>query len=189
MFDYSKRTNKWKSWYETHKWETLLVGSFVIILIIALIQRNETNGTWSESFVYHGGTERKKIKPDFNDVGKESKGEIMVKNILQDLTRRKWDKIRPDFLKNQVTGQNLEFDCWNEEFGVAVEVQGEQHYKYIPYFHKNYEHFRNQQYRDELKRMMAKNNDIKLIEVPYKMIKKDLRGFLRKELNRCSVYC
>jgi len=182
---------KLEKWYSNNKWEVMIgiaVTSLILLSIYQHFNDKDKQGTWSETFVYHGGSERPKLKPDFEDVGKESKGELMVKNILQDLTRRPWDKIRPDFLKNKVTGQNLEFDCWNEEFKIGVEIQGDQHYKYIPYFHKNYEAFRNQQYRDELKRMMAKNNNIHLIEVPYKMIKKDLRGFIRTELGKCGVY-
>ncbi len=181
----------YKKFFKEYQWEIYTGLSIFIILVLAIYNYRDENkkGKWSENFVYHNDQSMPKIKPDMSEVGKESKLEIMVKNILQDLTRRNWDKIRPDFLKNQVTGQNLEFDCWNEEFGIAVEIQGQQHYKYTPFFHKNYEAFRNQQYRDELKRMMAKNNDIKLIEVPYNIPPKKMRDFVRKELQRCGVYC
>jgi len=180
LFHYVKRT------IEENLWEVFVISSLIFLLIIGFINRN-SNGTWSETYIYHGNGQKLPLYFDKND----SKGELLVRNMLQDMTKMEWGKIRPDFLKNKVTGQNLEFDCFNGEYGVAIEVQGDQHYRYIPYFHKNYQDFLNQQYRDELKRMMARDNNILLIEVPYSITKKKgdcLEKFLKKELNRCGIY-
>ena len=52
-----------------------------------------------------------------------------------------------------VTGGNfnLELDCFNKELRIGLEYNGVQHYKYVPYFHKNKEAFLNQKYRDDMK--------------------------------------
>ena len=104
---------------------------------------------------------------------------------LEKIFKKRFDKERPDFLKNPVTKNfNLEIDCFNRELNLGVEVNGIQHYKYVPYFHKNFEAFRNQQYRDELKRRMCKDEGIILIEVPYTVKIKDLDSFLIDELRK-----
>ena len=67
---------------------------------------------------------------------------------------------------------------------LAVEYNGAQHYKYIPYFHRNKEHFMNQKYRDDMKRRICKENGIMLVEVPYTVKIDDIYGYLQKELRR-----
>jgi hypothetical protein len=81
-------------------------------------------------------------------------------------------------------GHNLEIDCFNSEVRLGVEYNGIQHYKYNTFFHKNFEAFRNQQYRDEMKRSLCKENGIKLIEVPYTVKHNDIAVYLAKELVR-----
>ncbi len=61
-----------------------------------------------------------------------------------------------------------------------MNIYGAQHYKFIPHFHKNKEAFRNQQYRDELKRRMCDDNNVTLIEVPYTV--KDIPTYLYNKL-------
>ena len=65
---------------------------------------------------------------------------------------------------------------------LAFEYQGQQHYKYIPYFHKNKEAFQNQKYRDYMKRNMCKDNGITLIEVPYDVKHHEIENYIGKEL-------
>jgi hypothetical protein len=110
----------------------------------------------------------------------DSKLEIATRNALENIFGKPFPKIRPDFLRNQVTGGNfnLELDCFNRDLMLAVEVNGAQHYKYIPYFHKNNEAFLNQKYRDELKKYMCKENNIKLIEVPYTVKESEIYDYL-----------
>jgi hypothetical protein len=109
----------------------------------------------------------------------ESKGEAYCRHIAKIVFGKPFNKIRPDYLRNNVTGHNLELDLFNEELMLGIEVQGKQHYVYTPFFHKNYEHFLTQKYRDELKRMMCKNNNIKLIEIPYDVKLEDMERYLR----------
>lgn len=98
---------------------------------------------------------------------KTSHGEQVCKDFLEKTFQTRFHKMRPAFLKNPITGQELELDCYNEKLKLAVEYNGQQHYKYIPYFHKSRDSFYNQKYRDKIKRDICKDKGITLIEVPY----------------------
>jgi hypothetical protein len=104
---------------------------------------------------------------------------------LESYFKKPFPKSRPDFMVNQVTGSkyNLELDCYNSELQLAAEYNGAQHYKFIPFFHKNKEAFYNQKYRDELKRIRCKELGITLIEIPYTE-ERQLEQYLTHELNR-----
>jgi hypothetical protein len=107
---------------------------------------------------------------------------------LEDLFGVPFSKERPDFLRNPVTSDgrdtnNLELDCYNSGLKLAVEYNGVQHYKYVPYFHKNRDAFQNQKYRDYMKREMCEKNGITLIEVPYTVKIPDIRAFLLNKLS------
>ena len=174
MFDKFRKT------WDENGFNILLVLSIVVILILALFKIGK-KGTWSKSYVYdpkHIIQQTKRIKP------KESKGEAECRRVLQKLFNKPFSNSRPDFLRNPVTGGNfnLELDCYDESLKLAVEYNGIQHYKYIPYFHKNKEAFRNQGYRDELKRRMCKDNKVNLIEVPNTVNVNDIEQFLVRKL-------
>ena len=119
-----------------------------------------------------------------NNPKKDSTGETICRKHLESRFGMSFQKARPDFLRNPVTGGdfNLELDCFNPELRLALEYNGAQHYKYIPYFHKNKEAFLNQKYRDEMKRTKCKENGIRLIEVPYTVKPSELESYVDKEL-------
>ncbi len=114
----------------------------------------------------------------------ESKGEAHAREIAKLIFGKPFEKIRPDILKNNVTGHNLELDLYNDELKLAIEYSGVQHYKYVPFFHKNYEHFQTQKYRDEIKKMLCEKNNIKLIEIPYTVKLEDMETFIRLEAQK-----
>lgn len=74
---------------------------------------------------------------------------------------------RPNFLKNYLTGRNLEIDAYHPKMKVGIEYNGLQHYKYPNIYHKTEEEFKNLQERDILKRKICVDYSIKLIEIPY----------------------
>lgn len=115
---------------------------------------------------------------------KESKGETECRRSIEKILEKPFSKARPDFLKNEVTGgiYNMELDCYNPELKIAVEYNGQQHYKFIPYFHRNKDRFINQRYRDVLKRKLCEENRVKLIEVPYTVPLPQIEEYLRKKL-------
>ena len=60
----------------------------------------------------------------------------------------------------------LQLDGYSEKLGIAFEHQGEQHFRFIPYFHSTEAKFRAQKSRDRRKRKLCRARGILLIEIP-----------------------
>jgi len=109
-------------------------------------------------------------------------GEKKCREIIQQLFGRDFPSVRPNFLKNPKTGRNLECDMINEELKLVIERNGEQHYKFTPYFHKTPQDFSDQQYRDQIKKQLLYANNYRLIIVPYTVSENNLEEYLRNEI-------
>jgi hypothetical protein len=209
--------NKIKSIWNKNGFEVILIGCLIIIAILAITKIGK-KGTWSNSFIYDPYSKNKSKgilqyidnlpghslnsykhnkhyhQQDFSQTFKkpqrDSSGEIECRRVLQKHFKRRFDKCRPDFLNNPVTGGhfNMELDCYDRELKIAVEYNGAQHYKYLPFFHKNKEAFYNQKYRDELKTRMCRDNGIILIEVPYTVKIQDIEMYIINELRKHSIH-
>lgn len=168
---------KFKQIWNKYGFEIVLGISILLILALALFRLGK-KGTWSTSLTI---PEKQKRKPP-----QESKGEIECRKVLENIFNKPFDKSRPNFLRNPVTSSftdnNLELDCYNEELKLAVEYNGIQHYKYIPFFHKNKEAFQNQKYRDFMKKELCEKNGVVLIEVPNTVKIENIRSFLIEKL-------
>jgi hypothetical protein len=181
--------NKIKETWENNGFE-ILFAICIAFLIIYGVYRIFTKhkGNWSKTYTTYSVKDINNLKLNNNKKKppKESKGEIECKRVLEKIFNKPFNKTRPDFLNNPVTGGefNLELDCYNDELRLAVEYSGRQHYDYIPFFHKNKEAFYNQKYRDELKRRMCRDNNILLIEVPYTVKIEDIEKFILKKLKK-----
>jgi hypothetical protein len=177
--------SKIKQIWEESGFEIVLGLCVAFILIYALWKKiTGGKGTWSKK-QYYSLPRPQNNKPS-RQPPRESKGEVECRRVLQYLFKRPFHKARPDFLRNPVTGGNfnLELDCFDPELKIAVEYNGVQHYKYVPYFHKNKEAFLNQKYRDTLKGKMCKEHGVTLITVPNTIKLEDIKGFIEKELRR-----
>jgi len=65
-----------------------------------------------------------------------------------------------------VAGTRLTFDFFNATRNIAVEVDGNQHYKYNKFFHSNSrQNFLSQLQRDEKKEYFCEINNIELIRI------------------------
>ncbi|CAG8462454.1 13370_t:CDS:1 [Racocetra fulgida] len=91
-------------------------------------------------------------------------------------------KIRqPYFLKTLNHPTELELDIYYPQYGFAIEVQGEQHKRYIEFFHNSDpNNFTKQQERDQFKKELYEKNQIALryvwyYEDPYITIPEHLR--------------
>lgn len=188
---------KLKQLWEDHGFEIIL-GLCVAFIIIFGLYRKITGkkGTWSSDYysIYDTMSIYKRTPTSSPGTPKrqpprESKGEVECRRVLQYLFKKPFDKARPDFLRNPVTGGNfnLELDCFDTDLRIAVEYNGVQHYKFVPYFHKNKEAFLNQKYRDDMKRRICRENNILLIEVPYTLKLEDIKGYIEKELRKHNI--
>lgn len=95
----------------------------------------------------------------------ESLGESRCRACLEEACGVSFAKIRPDWLPG-TRGRNLELDGYCEERQVAFEYQGHQHSRFIEWFHGTVERFEEQQDRDRLKRRLAAERKILLLEIP-----------------------
>lgn len=176
---------KIESDYKKSAWE-YLVGLSIFAIIIMYFMNDRKYGTYSRNYSsYSTGVNRPKIYYHEKE-RKESKPETITRNILQKIFRRPFISIRPEFLSNPVTGQKLEIDCYNEELKLGVEYNGRQHEEFIPFFHRHKGNFRQQRYRDELKKLMCQKQGITLISIPSTIPYDKLEPYIIEACNRAG---
>ena len=107
--------------------------------------------------------------------------ENAVRLLLEHLIGEPFPKERPSWLVNS-KGNQMEFDGYNEELGLAFEYQGEQHFNFVPFFHGTKAAFHNRLEDDKLKKELCKARDIALICPDYLLDPDGLESFLRCEL-------
>lgn len=110
-------------------------------------------------------------------------------------SKSKFQKNVKDFLKDYwfrhvvfeefpVAGTRMTFDFYNANEKIAIEVQGGQHTKYVPFFHGNYKNnYLMQLKRDHQKHDFCQLNDIKLIEIYEKEQDKLSKEFFFKKFD------
>jgi hypothetical protein len=191
-----------ENFWKRKGYEILLILSIIFLLLGGFYMYiKKRKGTWDskydienilinkdigKKYLTYSGNNREQNKDKKGDGKGDSKGEIECKRVLESIFNKPFNKVRPDFLRNQVTGNtnNLEIDCYNDELKLGLEYNGRQHYEFVPYFHRNKETFYNQKYRDELKRIKCRDNGIMLIEVPYNIKIQDIERFIKVELRK-----
>lgn len=90
-----------------------------------------------------------------------SKFQFNVKQFL----KKYWERDLV-FEEMPMAGSRMTFDFYNATQNIAIEVQGQQHIKYTPYFHgKAKSNFLGQIRRDTEKQKYCELNKIKLIEI------------------------
>lgn len=89
-----------------------------------------------------------------------SKYQRSVKKFLSDF----WSH-HVVFEEFPLAGSKMTFDFYNANKKIAIEVQGAQHTKYVPFFHQTRSDFASQIKRDEKKLEFCRINKIKLIEI------------------------
>lgn len=68
---------------------------------------------------------------------------------------------------NPITQCIMPYDFELTELNILIEVQGDQHYKYVEYFHGCIENFEYQQWKDEIKKENAEKHGYQLIYISY----------------------
>ena len=109
---------------------------------------------------------------------KKGTREQRVRNILEQIFRMPFPSVKPSWLINPKTNRRLELDCYDAGLMTAFEVDGEQHTKYLPFYHKTYQKFLDMKSRDMMKNMMCKQKRINLIRIPYTIDDNNLEEFI-----------
>lgn len=105
---------------------------------------------------------------------KQSKGSKVIEERLQQLSIS-YEKER--FLENSL--QRFDFYIIHNSKKYAIEYNGEQHYKYNPFFHgHDIESFYKYQERDKKKEKYCKDNNIELITIPYTLSVNEIKAII-----------
>lgn len=101
--------------------------------------------------------------PDISDERKRSSLHIRARNLLKSLYPV--DRILEEV---HLPGSgNLYADFWLPLRNKIIEVHGEQHYKFIPFFHGTQLNFLSSKANDNNKKEWCSVNGIMLVELPY----------------------
>jgi hypothetical protein len=118
--------------------------------------------------------------PSCNSPGVKEK---VCRAIFEWLTGKTFMKQRPKWLVNS-RGRQMELDGYNKDMGLAFEYQGEQHSKFIPFFHEDHEGFLRRVSDDSDKQRLCSANGVELItidvSVPLKGLQKHVADLLVK---------
>ena len=116
------------------------------------------------------------------------KHETRCRIIMENLFRSPFVSVRPDFLKYDKTGKNLELDMFNSDLMIALEYDGIHHRKFTEFFHKSELDFIEQQERDKYKEEKCKELGITLIRVPDTVKYEDLEDYIKGELDKNNIF-
>lgn len=95
----------------------------------------------------------------------DAKSKSKIQKATKDFLKEFWLK-HVVFEEFPVAGTKMSLDFYNANKRIAIEVQGQQHVKYTPFFHgHNKYNYINQLRRDQNKQEFCEINDIKLIEI------------------------
>jgi desulfoferrodoxin (superoxide reductase-like protein) len=91
--------------------------------------------------------------------GNNNVSENCCRDIITNHMEVEFPNVRPEFMGG------LELDGYNEEYQIAFEYQGIQHYEFVPLWHKTIDGLIAQQVRDTRKKEILKLANIHLIEI------------------------
>lgn len=121
-------------------------------------------------------SDEQEIKPGKKRM--DSKGEQTCREVLEDIYKKPFPKIRPGFIRNPETQTLLELDGYNAETGIAFEYNGIQHYTWPNYTNQTYAEFVSQVRRDQYKLECCDRHNVYLITIPYNVPSSDIREFI-----------
>jgi len=96
--------------------------------------------------------------------------------IIPDLKRQKTISVFDDQLG---INRNLRIDFFSVNLNLAIEFDGEPHYRFVKRFHENKDGYLDQIRRDELKNKYCEENGIKLLRITYKERKKNIGNVVK----------
>lgn len=102
------------------------------------------------------------LRPKNNDIRPRSQHHLRARNLLKSLFPT--DQILEEV---PLPGTRLRADFYLPMRKLAIEVHGEQHYKFIQYFHGSKKGFLRAKKNDQDKILWFQNNNIQVVELPY----------------------
>jgi hypothetical protein len=123
----------------------------------------------------------------------ESKFENKCRVIFEKLFNKRFISCRPAWLKNPITGRNLELDGFCESIstplgrGIAFESDGAQHAQYSRAFHRSEKEFLYQVKKDSFKSKKCIERGILLIRIPHFVTGGDIEPYIVKQLTKNGV--
>lgn len=113
----------------------------------------------------HGGV-RSVFKPKKYLIDWDGKSRSKFQAEAKAFLRQYWESHIGVFEEFPVAGTLMSLDFYNSYRRIAIEVQGRQHRKYVPFFHQNNVYnLTNQMSNDRDKLQFCEMNDIKLVEI------------------------
>ena len=116
-------------------------------------------------FITLAGAERRILGLKKYLIKWEGKSRSKLQRSVKKKLKKHW-KNHIVFEEFPVAGTRMTFDFYNSNKKIAIEVQGVQHDRYVPFFHGNnaYNHI-SQLKRDDDKCQFCELNDITLVEI------------------------
>lgn len=109
-------------------------------------------------------------------------GEKYTRAIFEETFQAKFPKVRPNWLINS-RGNKMELDGYCEKYQIAFEYQGRQHTEHVEFMHKSKKDFYLRLKDDKRKKVICKQKNIKLIQIPYDIKLEDISKFI---INQCK---
>lgn len=107
--------------------------------------------------------------------------------VFESVFSAEFSHARPKWLVNE-SGNRMEFDGYNANLGIAFEFHGRQHFEIDGHYTKTEEDVLITQHRDAVKRKLAQQNEVTLIEIAHyeSLCTEDLRNKIFAILQECG---
>jgi len=109
----------------------------------------------------------------------QGKWEEICRSFFEEMFNDKFPKKKPNWLNNS-RGNQMELDGFNEKLKLAFEYQGEQHYRFTPFFHKTIDDFNRVPYFIRINKLQE------FIRVPYFIRINKLQEFITNEYQQLT---
>ena len=96
-----------------------------------------------------------------------SRGEKKIQSILSKINIKYIQQKTFEKCRNPKTNKILFFDFYLPDYNTCIEYDGQQHFEYTNIGWMTKEKFDRTKFCDEIKNNFCKNNDIRLIRIPY----------------------
>jgi len=98
-------------------------------------------------------------------VYQRSKTQGRVKTCLKRLVKPVLEEVYFPWARNPDTEAMLPYDFYIPSLSLVIEVQGAEHYEYIPHFHGTQQRFQQRLLLDHIKESLAEDNDFNYLAI------------------------